>query len=358
MMTNTGTDLVPTMTTAVVATAFAAQSLDPLLVEIEEHVRSHVPDLTTAKGRKAIASLAHKVARTKTALDDVGRDLNAGHRKEIDAVDSERRKIRDRLDKLKAEARKPLTDWEEAEEAREAVLKDRMDGLMIRTGPLATSYQIAAEIERFNEVFDGDPDEWDDLWDGAVDLHSHAITTLKGQHGAAVQREEEAVELERLRKAEAERQEQREREQRAADAKAEADAAAKRKAEEEAEQTRREARAAEKAKAEDERKAKGEAVAAAEKVKRDAAMAEKRHQQELRDAEEARKAEAAREDQRRIDAARKVEAEKKERAANKELQDKVRHHITAALEALEDHSAEGIARALMAGEIPHCQVSL
>ncbi len=36
------------------------------------------PDIDTRKGRKAIASLAAKVARSKTYLDGLGKDLVAG----------------------------------------------------------------------------------------------------------------------------------------------------------------------------------------------------------------------------------------------------------------------------------------
>ena len=46
---------------------------------------AHVPDLTTEKGRKAIASLAYKVARTKTAIDEAGKALNEDARALINA---------------------------------------------------------------------------------------------------------------------------------------------------------------------------------------------------------------------------------------------------------------------------------
>jgi hypothetical protein len=39
--------------------------LDPL-IERSKEARSLVPDVTTKKGRDAIASMAHKVARSKT----------------------------------------------------------------------------------------------------------------------------------------------------------------------------------------------------------------------------------------------------------------------------------------------------
>ena len=51
--------------------------LDPFLEQIKKEIDSFVPDVTTKKGRDAIASMAYKVAKSKTALDDVGKELVA-----------------------------------------------------------------------------------------------------------------------------------------------------------------------------------------------------------------------------------------------------------------------------------------
>ena len=59
--------------TALVALFKTENGLDPLIERIAAEVRAHVPDLTTAKGRDAIKSLAYKVARSKTMLDDAGK---------------------------------------------------------------------------------------------------------------------------------------------------------------------------------------------------------------------------------------------------------------------------------------------
>ncbi|HID7917402.1 TPA: hypothetical protein ACXIEW_002580 [Pseudomonas aeruginosa] len=53
----------------------AANGLDPFLAKIREEIDGFVPDVTTRKGREAIASIAYKVARSKTALDNVGKEL-------------------------------------------------------------------------------------------------------------------------------------------------------------------------------------------------------------------------------------------------------------------------------------------
>lgn len=55
----------------------SANGLDPFLQKIREEIDGFVPDVTTRKGREAIASIAYKVARSKTALDNVGKELVA-----------------------------------------------------------------------------------------------------------------------------------------------------------------------------------------------------------------------------------------------------------------------------------------
>lgn len=99
---------------------FSGGSADKVVEAIESEVRGVVHDVDTAKGRKEIASLAHKVSRSKQALDSLGKDLVAEWKTKSKAVDAERKIVRDRLDALRDEVRKPLTEWEEAEKARAA----------------------------------------------------------------------------------------------------------------------------------------------------------------------------------------------------------------------------------------------
>lgn len=96
--------------------------LDPLIEAIEKEARSLVPDVTTKKGRDAIASMAHKVARSKTYIDNAGKDLVAELKALPKQIDESRRVVRDRLDALKDDVRRPLTEWE-AEQARIAAEK-------------------------------------------------------------------------------------------------------------------------------------------------------------------------------------------------------------------------------------------
>lgn len=95
---------------------FKPGGLDSILSEISERARSEVPDTSSAKGRAAVASLAHRVARSKTALDEAGKNLVAQWKNQSAAVDAERRRARDYLDSLRDDVRAPLTDWEQEQE--------------------------------------------------------------------------------------------------------------------------------------------------------------------------------------------------------------------------------------------------
>ena len=96
------------------------KGLEPYLAKIKEELDAFVPDVGTKKGRDAIASMAYRVAKSKTALDNIGKELVADLKDVPKKIDAERKWMRDLLDVWKDEVRKPLTEWEEVEAAREA----------------------------------------------------------------------------------------------------------------------------------------------------------------------------------------------------------------------------------------------
>ena len=89
------------------ADVVAAVEANPVSVLTDEalystfykHVKAEIdafePNLATASSRKEIASLAYKVTRTKTAIDNAGKKLNEDARAKINAVDAQRRKVRE-----------------------------------------------------------------------------------------------------------------------------------------------------------------------------------------------------------------------------------------------------------------------
>ncbi|EMH2077450.1 hypothetical protein N0P37_004840, partial [Citrobacter freundii] len=110
------TDLVVIEKQNAMAVFTTKEQLDPIIEAIEKEARSLVPDVSTKKGRDAIASMAHKVARSKTYIDNAGKDLVAELKALPKQIDESRRIVRERLDALKDEVRRPLTEWEAEQE--------------------------------------------------------------------------------------------------------------------------------------------------------------------------------------------------------------------------------------------------
>ncbi|ENO4066746.1 hypothetical protein ACBH83_003733 [Klebsiella variicola] len=249
--------------------------LDPLIEAIEKEARSLVPDVTTKKGRDAIASMAHKVARSKTYIDNAGKDLVAELKALPKQIDESRRVVRERLDALKDEVRRPLTEWEAEQERIKA--EEAMNALHVEALVMNEEFdrQLAARIESDHEMALLMNDAFDrEQADKAAEAERQRIAheeEIKRLAAAAAAREveqraqrerEEAAHREAVLKAQAE---QAERDRIAAEQKAEADKQAaieaeRRKAQEEADRICREAEQREQARlAEEKRKAEEKA---------------------------------------------------------------------------------------------------
>ncbi|HGU5487439.1 TPA: hypothetical protein ACM9YT_004614 [Klebsiella pneumoniae] len=254
--------------------------LDPLIEAIEKEARSLVPDVTTKKGRDAIASMAHKVARSKTYIDNAGKDLVAELKALPKQIDESRRVVRERLDALKDEVRRPLTEWE-AEQER-IMAEEAMNALHVEALAMNEDFdrQLAARIESDHEMALLMNDAFDrEQADKAAEAERQRIAReeeikrlaeekakreaaeqAQREIDAAAAREREAI----LAKERAER-EQREAAERAEREKQAAIEAERRKAQEEADRIRREAEQREQARlAEEKRKAEEESRRAAD----------------------------------------------------------------------------------------------
>ena len=113
----TTTALVP-ITESIAQEFFNSQDIDTCLKAIEDDAINFVGDSTTAAGRKAIIAKAASVASAKVIIDNVGKMLNEERKRLTDIVNADRKKARDFLDDLKVKVRKPVTEWEAAEEKR------------------------------------------------------------------------------------------------------------------------------------------------------------------------------------------------------------------------------------------------
>lgn len=324
--------------------------LDPYIERIRAEVTGHVPDLTTDKGRKAIASLAFKVRKSKTALDALGKQLVDDLKEIPKKIDAERKRMRDQLDALADEVRRPLDEWEAAEDARVALHKADIDGMAWQAQNMdgLSSEELRARLALVNStVVD---ESWEEF---EAEAHRVKAKTLEALNAALVAREKyeaEQAELARLRaeaEARAKRDEQEriareaaERATREAEAKAHAEyeAAARREAEAKAAQERAERERLEAI----ERQKQAEARAEAEKL-----AAEQR-------AKEAAEAARLAEIKRQADEAARIEAEQRKREADKAHKAKVnRAALDAFIQAgIPEDCAKQAIKLIARGEIP------
>ncbi|ENC6660112.1 hypothetical protein ABKY47_004650 [Aeromonas hydrophila] len=199
------TQLVIIEPTAAVTLFTEGDGIDAMLADIRKQAASLVPDITTVKGRKEIASVAYAVAKTKTYLDGLGKDLTAKY-KEIPArIDANRKVIRDTLDALKDEVRAPLTQYEAAESARVEALKarlTRLDDLGFSASIEIASADLQVMLQEIEQ--NALDDSWQELLPQATVAKELAAKRLGETLAARQKYEAEQAELEQLRQKQAE----------------------------------------------------------------------------------------------------------------------------------------------------------
>ncbi|HDP4933797.1 TPA: hypothetical protein P6R45_004043 [Escherichia coli] len=316
---------------------YVENGLDKFIEQIREGV-NEVPDLSTAKGRARIASLAAQVSRSKTAVEKPGRDYLKRLKEQPKVVEAELRRFVTECDQLRDEVRRPLTEWEDAEKARTEALQQRLVDLrsladVIDTaGNYLPSANIQARIlEAKSVVLD---DSWQERAAEAGVAKDSTIQQLEASLAVAQKREHEAAELERLRK-EAEEKARLEREEairREAAEQARRDAEAKHKAEIEA-AARREAE--EKARAELAERQRIEAEQRAAREKQEAEERARREKEEAVATERRRQEEA---EAARLAEQKRIADEEARRAADKE------HRRTINRQAIADLIESGLSQ--------------
>lgn len=303
-------------------------------------------DVSTAKSRAYIKSLAHSVTRTKTAIDEAGKNLVSELKELPRKIDASRKELRDALDSLKEEIRKPLTEWEEAEKERERIAAQvEKDIQSIKSWPSELQGKSSTEISEALE----------DLRDNAPfpDYYGERVAEATEAQLAAIEKIEALLKLTKnAEEAEALRKEKEENE-RLEKIRAEAAEKARRDAELEILKAKQREEAAEKAREEAEAKAKADA----EEAERRRIEAEKAAElRAIKAAEDARLAEIARQEKERATAA----AEEARKEADKKHRLKVYQKITADLmdAGIPEEWAKACIKAVNQGKVSGLKVIL
>lgn len=311
---------------------YVAGGLGQFFEAVKAEVANEVPDLKTAKGRARIASLAATVSKSKAAVEKPGRDYLKRLKEMPKVVEAELREFVTKMDSLRDTTRQPLTDWENAEQARKDRHVDAVQAIADFALDLSdvTAAELLESIASVEAVKMGE--HWEEFEADAARTKDQVLDKLRTTLAARQKYETEQAELIRLR-AETEAQAQRERDaqivreaeeraRREAEqrAQAERDAAAKREAEAKAAADRRELEL----KLAAEQSERAAAQAAREKIEAEQRAAqqkiedERRHRQALEQAEADRAAAVRLAEQERIDSERR-QAEAAERARLAEI---------------------------------------
>jgi hypothetical protein len=214
MSASTELAVVPPKETAL--TVYSAEKgLEPWLQVIRSKIDGFTPDINTRKGREAIASMAYAVARSKTALDDVGKKLVADLKEVPKKIDAERKRVRDTLEAWQEEVRRPLNEWQATEDARVDKHNAAIERIRLTAIDLdgITAEDLTDRIAQLEAIALGE--SWEEFEAEAARTKDKALVTLRAAFTVRRQYEADQAELAR-RRAEDELREQQEREARIA----------------------------------------------------------------------------------------------------------------------------------------------
>lgn len=328
---------------------------DELYERIAQEVRSHVPDVSTKKGRDAIGSLALKISKSKTLIEKCGKELVAEQKAQIKVIDDDRISIVKKFDLLRDEVLAPRDAWEQAEKDR--VEKHQANIRAIKSlHDERTPYQESLEIKnRIIELESFEVDASFEEYEQEAKLAK--LETLERLRAALVDREKfeaEQAELDRLRQAEIERQQKERDEAIARQAAENARIEAEKKAQAEREQAEKLAR--ESAEREARLKAEHEAaILREEKLKQQAIEQAKQAETQKQQAIEAERLRIEAEQAAKIKADQEAEAA---RLANKEHMRSINREILNKFceIGLDEGQAKAVITAIANNQVPHVSV--
>ncbi|MEM1040830.1 MAG: hypothetical protein AAGI12_15320 [Pseudomonadota bacterium] len=307
-------------------------------------------DVSTKTGQDAIRSTAAALGSLKQALDKKGKEAKDSYQRKVTAIDAGRSRLKGRLQLAQDTVRKPLTDLEEAERKRAeeqiAIFHEMEDMANI---PLGSGLDLIDQREARLAELRGIND-WGDRGEEASSLLAALKTIFEKGRGEIQQQLDQAEELRQAKVREAEQQ-------RLRDERAEKDRQELEQLRSEKLEADRQAKQALEAQEAAEAEAQRQKQAALE-IARQAEEAEARRAKEYEEAERRRNQEIAEAEARHI-AEEKAAAEQaeKQRLEAEQQAEKLRtvaqSEVVTDIIGLDSQDAEGVAAAIVAGDIRH-----
>lgn len=232
------------------------KKLDAIYTRIEKMALGLVADVTTKEGVSQIKTCARQIASVKAKVDDAGKKVVDELKALPKTIDDNRRTFREKMEALQEEIRRPVTEIENREKEIDGIKAMHMAVAMSGSAIIRQQLEKVKAIELTEE-------KWKESLAKAEKAVAGEVSALNLMIQEAEKREQEARELEELRKKqeEADRiiREQKIKEEAERRAKAEAEArAAAEKARLEREKAEAERKAAEAEKARQEAQERAE----------------------------------------------------------------------------------------------------
>jgi colicin import membrane protein len=187
---------------------FTPEGIDSIINKIKEDVVEFSADVTTKEGQAQIKSMAAKVAKCKSPIENLAMELKEDSRKVIDDVNREWNRYKIAMDELRDKIRKPVDDIEDAEAK---ILKERQDRLSqiesfrnyesIQSGASEQGYQWCIDTVKELLIF-----EWEEFSFKAKTIGKEIIDILEKRLSAQIKYNSDQAEIAQLKKEKAERE--------------------------------------------------------------------------------------------------------------------------------------------------------
>ena len=207
--TQTDTALVADIPRKVSETEFTGgQFLDDIKARVRaivDEFRARGHSAETSEGRDEIRSFAYKIKRSKTAVDELGKQLSQDLRRRQDGIGSVRKNAQAFFDELHENVRAPLTEWERTEQERKDALEERVRGIQASASvhPDEDSASVRRRMDELRALAIGE--DFDEFREAAETARDSALHRLGEAVRDLESREAEKAELERLRREQAEK---------------------------------------------------------------------------------------------------------------------------------------------------------
>lgn len=167
------------------------ERLDALYAHVEKMARALVADPLTKEGASQIKSCARQIASVKKRIEDIGKDVVAELKKLPGQIDANRKSLRERLEALQDDIRRPVTEIENREDEIDGIKSIRMKHGM------SSSEEIAKELE-FVKKIPLTEEKWHESLEKAKAAIAGETKALELLKATALKREEDARRLAEL----------------------------------------------------------------------------------------------------------------------------------------------------------------